>query len=116
MQVAILFLYLSLHAAYFGQIKPMAWFVRKCRIMKRCHQCGNTYDKCFEVTIDNETYTFDSFECAIHSLAPACACCGCRILGHGVEGDGAIYCCAYCARAEGVEGLVDNLDSSPMVR
>lgn len=79
--------------------------------MKRCHQCGNSYDKCFEVTIDHESYTFDCFECAIHSLAPICACCGCRILGHGVEGEGAIYCCAYCARAEGVEGLVDNVDN-----
>jgi hypothetical protein len=78
--------------------------------MKTCHHCGNTYDKCFDVTIDGRTYTFDSFECAFHSVAPICDSCGCRILGHGVEGDGKIYCCAHCARAEGVDGLIDNAD------
>ena len=31
---------------------------------------------------------FHSFECAIHALAPNCAYCGYRILGHGVEADG----------------------------
>ena len=31
------------------------------------------------------SYTFDSFECAIQKLAPTCAHCGCRILGHGIE-------------------------------
>lgn len=60
--------------------------------------------------MDQETFSFDSFECAIHTLAPICACCGCRVLGHGVEGNGAIYCCAHCARTEGVGGLVDNAD------
>jgi len=31
---------------------------------------------------------FDSFECAIHRLAPACAHCGCKVVGHGVEAGG----------------------------
>jgi hypothetical protein len=31
-------------------------------------------------------------------LAPLCAHCGCRIVGHGVENDaGQMYCCAHCA-------------------
>jgi hypothetical protein len=24
--------------------------------------------------------------------------CGCRVIGHGVEGEGAIFCCSHCAR------------------
>ena len=52
-------------------------------------------------------YTFDCFECAIHMLAPACGHCGCRVLGHGVEENGAIYCCANCARAMGKLDLRD---------
>jgi hypothetical protein len=40
-------------------------------------------------------------------LAPVCPHCGCRVIGHGVEHDGAIYCCVHCARREGVTGLRD---------
>jgi hypothetical protein len=40
---------------------------------------------------------FDSFECAIHALAPVCAHCQCRIVGHGMETDGKFFCCAHCA-------------------
>jgi hypothetical protein len=42
--------------------------------------------------------TFDSFECAIHRVAPTCAHCGCKVIGHGEEAGGNIYCCAHCAR------------------
>lgn len=31
-------------------------------------------------------HTFDCFECAIHLLAPRCDHCGCRIVGHRVDG------------------------------
>jgi hypothetical protein len=75
--------------------------------MARCEVCGNEYDKAMEITRDGQTHVFDSFECAIHALAPACDHCGCRIVGHGVEAAGRIYCCAHCAAAEGVEGLKD---------
>lgn len=66
--------------------------------MATCDTCGNEYDKTFTVQRGDTTGTFDSFECAVHLIAPACSHCGCRILGHGVEVDGAIYCCANCAR------------------
>jgi hypothetical protein len=47
--------------------------------------------------------TFDSFECALHAMAPTCAHCGCRIVGHGVEAPGGrCFCCAHCAEAAGV--------------
>lgn len=44
--------------------------------MARCDQCGNDYDKAFRVNLGDETYTFDSFECAIQELAPICPYCG----------------------------------------
>lgn len=78
--------------------------------MKTCSHCGNEYDRCFDLTIEGETYSFDSFECAIHAVAPVCDHCDCRILGHGVEGEGSIYCCAHCARSAGLTGVVDNAD------
>ena len=66
--------------------------------MAICDTCGNHYDKSFTVTWEGGTATFDSIECAAAKLAPECAHCGCRILGHGVETEDAIYCCAHCAR------------------
>ena len=76
--------------------------------MATCEVCGNDYDKAFEVrTADGGTHTFDSFECAIHGVAPTCAHCSCKIIGHGVEAGGAIYCCAHCAKHSGVEGVAD---------
>jgi hypothetical protein len=73
--------------------------------MNRCDVCGNDYDEPIEVTRAGRTMTFGSFECAIQALAPVCAHCGCRIVGHGVQLGGAIYCCAHCARHE--RGLKD---------
>jgi hypothetical protein len=75
--------------------------------MNRCETCGNEYDKSFEVVMGGISHTFDSFECAIHALAPRCAHCGCRILGHGVEADGQCFCCANCAAQMGVSSLRD---------
>jgi hypothetical protein len=75
--------------------------------MAKCDVCGNDYDKSFEVLARGSHHTFDSFECAIHKLAPQCAHCGCRIIGHGVETDGQMYCGANCAREGGVSGVAD---------
>lgn len=69
--------------------------------MAQCEICGNEYDKSFEITLGGSTHVFDSFECAIQALAPRCAHCHCRIIGHGVEESGKIYCCAHCASQEG---------------
>jgi len=78
--------------------------------MARCAVCGNDYDKAFTVTTDDgSTHTFDSFECAIHQLAPRCGHCGCRVIGHGVESDGAFFCCAHCARHAGVAAACDRV-------
>jgi hypothetical protein len=76
--------------------------------MAVCEVCGNDYDGAIEVSVaGGESHTFDSFECAIHALAPTCAHCGCRIVGHGVQEGEAVYCCANCARESGAEGLRD---------
>lgn len=80
--------------------------------MGRCEVCGNRYDKSFDVTIGGATHTYDSFECAIHALAPTCAHCGCRVIGHGMESDGVVYCCAHCATLQGETALRDRADSS----
>jgi hypothetical protein len=75
--------------------------------MEPCEVCGNEYDKAFEVRLAGQAHTFDSFECAIHALAPTCAHCGCKIIGHGVEAEGRFYCCAHCAHQVGIGGLRD---------
>jgi hypothetical protein len=75
--------------------------------MARCEVCGNDYDKAFEVRLAGRSHVFDSFECAIHALAPTCAHCGCKIVGHGTEAQGRFYCCANCASAEGVSRVQD---------
>jgi len=77
--------------------------------MARCEICGNDYDKTFEVTMHGITHTFDSFECAIHALAPVCVHCGCKIVGHGIEQAGLFYCCAHCAEMEGVTEAKDRV-------
>jgi hypothetical protein len=70
--------------------------------MAKCDTCGNEYHSTFQVMRNGDRYTFDSFECAIQKMAPTCEHCGCRIVGHGVEGQGKIFCCAHCVRE--VEG------------
>lgn len=77
--------------------------------MAKCDVCGNDYDKSFSVTMGGRSSTFDSFECAIHALAPQCAHCGCKVIGHGVEDSGTFYCCANCAKHAGVSGLKDRV-------
>lgn len=76
--------------------------------MRSCEVCGNEYDKAFEVVMSGgERHAFDSFECAISRLAPVCAHCRCRVIGHGVEEAGRIYCCANCAKHHGATQVRD---------
>jgi len=81
--------------------------------MARCDVCGNDYDKAFEVTASGQRYVFDSFECAIHRLAPECEHCGIKVVGHGHEVDGRFYCCAHCAReAAGTTAVRDRVEAA----
>src|SRR6478672_3092067 len=76
--------------------------------MAACEVCGNEYYLSFEVVAAGQTHTFDSFECAIHRLAPVCNHCGCKIVGHGIEANNTFYCCAHCARKEGITAVADH--------
>ena len=40
--------------------------------MAKCEVCGNEYDKAFELISAGISHIFDSFECAIHAIAPTC--------------------------------------------
>ena len=75
--------------------------------MAQCETCGNDYDQSFEVIMNGQAHTFDSFECAIHALAPKCSHCKCRIIGHGVQVHKTVYCCAHCARQSGEHEVQD---------
>ncbi|MBT3981679.1 MAG: hypothetical protein HOE90_10025 [Bacteriovoracaceae bacterium] len=80
--------------------------------MRNCEVCQNEYRNTFEVIMRGRSHIFDSFECAIHALAPRCRHCGCRVVGHGVEADGIAFCCAHCARQEGYQSMKDQLSIS----
>lgn len=76
--------------------------------MAICDTCGNDFERAFRVTThEGRELTFDSIECAASAIAPTCAHCGCRVLGHGVQADSADYCCAHCARESGAAGVSD---------
>ena len=84
--------------------------------MARCEVCGNDYYLSFEVIAAGQRHVFDSFECAIHRLAPVCAHCRCKIIGHGIDANGTFYCCAHCARASGATDVADHSATSPQGR
>jgi hypothetical protein len=77
-------------------------------LVATCEVCGNDYDKSFEVIAAGARHTFDSFECAIHAMAPVCEHCGCRVIGHGSEVGGRFFCCAHCARAAGATDKIQD--------
>lgn len=78
--------------------------------MAICMVCHNDYDKAFEILMDNQRFTFDCFECAIQKLAPQCAHCECKIIGHGIEAKNKFYCCAHCARQKGIKEAHDHVN------
>ena len=71
---------------------------------------GVRNSKAFQVSMPSGcSHTFDSFECAIHALAPACEYCNVKVIGHGIEANDSFYCCAHCARMAGAEGVSDRV-------
>jgi hypothetical protein len=58
--------------------------------MAQCEVGGNEYDKTMEIMKAGETHVFDSFECAIHAIAPTCA---------------------HCAERSGVQGARDRVEA-----
>lgn len=74
-----------------------------------CETCGNRYDKAFTIRMGGSEHVFDSFECAIQALAPTCNHCETRIIGHGTETEGIMFCSAHCAAAQGVSEAADRV-------
>jgi hypothetical protein len=60
--------------------------------MAKCEQCGNDYDKSFEVRMGGRTMIFRQFRMRDPYAGAA---------------NGSIFCCVHCARREGVTGLRD---------
>jgi len=79
--------------------------------MARCEVCGNDYYLSFEVVTAGNRHIFDCFECAVQMLAPICAHCGCKIIGHGLEARNTFFCCAHCARETGIREFSDQLET-----
>lgn len=77
--------------------------------MLNCEVCGNHYDQPLRITHGGSEHVFDCFECAIHALAPHCTSCGLRVIGHGLESQGVIFCSAHCARVIGQSGFIDRV-------
>jgi hypothetical protein len=70
-----------------------------------------------EITVAGSRHVFDSFECAIHAIAPRCEHCGCTIIGHGLEAEGHMFCCAHCASEKGYDARwPSSLDAGRRVR
>jgi hypothetical protein len=59
-------------------------------VMARCEVCGNDHDNVVDGRRAGETHVFDSFECEIRVLAPSCAHCNCKIMGHGLRSEAAL--------------------------
>jgi hypothetical protein len=79
--------------------------------MAVCEVCHNDYWMSFEIHTAGDVHVFDSFECAIHRLAPVCEHCQVKIVGHGVEVDGRFFCCAHCARNSGLDKATEIRDA-----
>ena len=77
--------------------------------MATCDLCGNDYDKAFTVTLGGTTHTFDSFECAIHMLAPRCEHCECRSSVMGSRPAASTSAACTAPSHAGVHGLADRV-------
>ena len=66
-----------------------------------------------ESLIVGRDYAVSSYTSAQTGLRPDaeihCEHCGVRIVGHGLEKDGRMFCCDHCAEGEGVTELRDQV-------
>jgi hypothetical protein len=60
--------------------------------MAQCETRGNDYDRAFQVVNSGVTHTFDTFECAVHRVAPTCPNCGVH------KKEGTVICCPIALR------------------
>jgi hypothetical protein len=71
--------------------------------MRKCVTCGNEYDASFDILTGDETYSFNSFECAIAKLAPLCEGRSVKVIGHGLQSGDRYFSSDHC----GVSRLED---------
>jgi hypothetical protein len=62
-----------------------------------CEVCGKSQEHYLEVHLGGDKHVFDSFECAIRGLIPACPLCGTPLPGPGVQVGDLLYCSYACA-------------------
>jgi hypothetical protein len=74
--------------------------------MAKSETCGNDYDKAFQVTMNGTAHTFDSFECAIHALAPTCANCRIHIVATGSKKKAPFFAASIAPRSKAWPGCV----------
>ena len=70
--------------------------------MDRCVQCGNHYDKSFEVRMGGPHHDLRLIRMRDPGARASVPNCGNRMIGHGVQ-----HGCVHCAKHEGVKGLRD---------
>ena len=92
-----------------ADVKPESTTIERNGKIAQCEACGNEYENVMQIRVGDREGVYDSFECAIHALAPTCEHCGVRIIGHGVEANGSIYCCAHCASMAGATQVQDRV-------
>src|SRR5262249_52442631 len=74
-----------------------AFTLNKEALMAICDTCGIRTDEPLRITYHGQTCDFCCFECAITPLAPRCAHCEGKVIGHGSYGEGGrIFCCSHC--------------------
>lgn len=74
--------------------------------MATCEVCGNENDNSIQVHIKRQQHTFDTLESAIQGGSPTCSHCSCRLIGHGIEVEDRMFCCAHCAAEAGESNAV----------
>ncbi|MGD9765042.1 MAG: hypothetical protein AB7V27_15150 [Candidatus Binatia bacterium] len=67
----------------------------------QCDVCGNPTRHPMTLTQREDRFVVDCLECAIHVLAPTCAECSCRIIGHPVLWEDEVFCSRRCVAAAG---------------
>lgn len=75
--------------------------------MEKRRYCSSESEWSFALTIGGKAHIFDSFECAISTVAHPCGHCGSRILGHGASSRFGLFCCGRCA--QGFEAALNAL-------
>ena len=65
---------------------------------------GGGGEATLEIRQGDRAVMSDSFECAIHRMAPTCEQSGCRVIGHGVEQGSRMFSGANCAAMAGISG------------